>query len=364
MGRFFYTTRRDDSARQLFLAGEFDSTLGDREASAGTFRELVLYDNDQVYPEYIILYHRVHAGASESEVSGVLVRQLHLELPIYWRNCHRDAVREGFIHQYRVRKATLQLLQRLLHRSMPEGLAWRVVGARRIENSRLWLRFMGFKDALSRLAESGAAGPTGPEDLAGRQDCGSLCRGTSFEEQAISNEHLEESLNERLLWHGTSRAAAERIAIHDFSIPRAQEATHGRRFGLGVYLAETVDKTLDYAVEEKGVKYVLLCRVACGNLYHTDKLEETDAHTRAYLAGMHTVVADPGGCFAREYVALQTDQIYPEYLLELVEEKAVEPPEPPRAPMDAPPPPELRGPPEPPPEPPVTRGPPLPGSVP
>lgn len=37
---------------------EFESVLGDREASVGTYREFVVYTEEQVYPEYLILYRR------------------------------------------------------------------------------------------------------------------------------------------------------------------------------------------------------------------------------------------------------------------------------------------------------------------
>ena len=39
-------------------AGGYDGALGDREASAGTFREFVVYDEAQVYPEYVVIYRR------------------------------------------------------------------------------------------------------------------------------------------------------------------------------------------------------------------------------------------------------------------------------------------------------------------
>lgn len=38
--------------------GAYDSVLGDREASVGTYREFIVYEEDQVYPEYVILYNR------------------------------------------------------------------------------------------------------------------------------------------------------------------------------------------------------------------------------------------------------------------------------------------------------------------
>ena len=38
--------------------GTYHCVLGDREKCRGTFREFIVYDNDQAYPEYIIWYSR------------------------------------------------------------------------------------------------------------------------------------------------------------------------------------------------------------------------------------------------------------------------------------------------------------------
>ena len=37
---------------------KYDSVLADREASVGTYREFVVFSEDLIYPEYIILYKR------------------------------------------------------------------------------------------------------------------------------------------------------------------------------------------------------------------------------------------------------------------------------------------------------------------
>lgn len=39
-------------------SGAYDSVLGDREVSVGTYREFVVYKEAQVYPEYLVLYTR------------------------------------------------------------------------------------------------------------------------------------------------------------------------------------------------------------------------------------------------------------------------------------------------------------------
>ena len=44
--------------RHVVGVDEYDSLLGDREQTAGTFREFVIYDSHQIYPEYAIIYRR------------------------------------------------------------------------------------------------------------------------------------------------------------------------------------------------------------------------------------------------------------------------------------------------------------------
>lgn len=341
MGKFYYTTQRDMKARQLVLGGEFDSTLGDREESAGTFRELVVYDTDQVYPEYILLYHRVHAGDA-SCAAALASRPLAMELPVYWRNCHRDLSGEDFMDQYRVRRATLGLLQLLVLRSLT-GPLWNVVRARRVENSTVWRRYCGFKDRLrQRLAED--AGEEDEEEGSGspaarRRDLQSSggvmtfnhLRDPAFSEQAVSIDHLDAEVNEHLLWHGTSRSNAESIAAQGFSVPLMCEVEHGKRFGRGVYFAEELGKSLEYSSGKDEHCFVLLCRVACGRFHCTDGAKEPEANLRALEAGKDSVLASPGGYGPREFVALEDDQMYPEYVLELAPDTPPPPPPPPPA---------------------------------
>mmetsp|Transcript_51508 Transcript_51508/g.119731 ORF Transcript_51508/g.119731 Transcript_51508/m.119731 type:complete len:150 (+) Transcript_51508:168-617(+) len=43
-------------------SGAYDSVLGDREASVGTYREFVVYDSARIYPEYLIRYEHELGG--------------------------------------------------------------------------------------------------------------------------------------------------------------------------------------------------------------------------------------------------------------------------------------------------------------
>lgn len=47
-----------DLVRAAMESAIYDSVLGDREASVGTYREFVVYQENQVYPEYVLLYQR------------------------------------------------------------------------------------------------------------------------------------------------------------------------------------------------------------------------------------------------------------------------------------------------------------------
>jgi len=51
-----------DKLRKDVFEGPYNSVFGDREASLGKpFREVVVYDKDQCYPEYLLVYRRVFA---------------------------------------------------------------------------------------------------------------------------------------------------------------------------------------------------------------------------------------------------------------------------------------------------------------
>eukprot|EP00931_Biecheleriopsis_adriatica_P090336 TRINITY_DN64339_c0_g1_i1.p1 TRINITY_DN64339_c0_g1~~TRINITY_DN64339_c0_g1_i1.p1 ORF type:complete len:935 (-),score=172.18 TRINITY_DN64339_c0_g1_i1:31-2433(-) len=66
-GEMFYITKSDHRAIAAALdSGAHDAVLGDREASVGTYREFVVFDDRLIYPEYIVLYKRVSASSSEN----------------------------------------------------------------------------------------------------------------------------------------------------------------------------------------------------------------------------------------------------------------------------------------------------------
>jgi hypothetical protein len=61
-GQVFRALRASDQSKFLPLIeqGAIDGVLGDREASVGTYREFVVFNEAQIYPEYRVLYRRTY----------------------------------------------------------------------------------------------------------------------------------------------------------------------------------------------------------------------------------------------------------------------------------------------------------------
>jgi len=62
-GRVLYNdevTPDPEKLVQSCIEGNHDSVLGDREKCRNTFKEFILYDSEDVYPEYIVEYRRIY----------------------------------------------------------------------------------------------------------------------------------------------------------------------------------------------------------------------------------------------------------------------------------------------------------------
>ena len=46
------------SCQRREVSGPYHSVIGDREKCRGTFREIMVYDKNQAYPEWIVWYQR------------------------------------------------------------------------------------------------------------------------------------------------------------------------------------------------------------------------------------------------------------------------------------------------------------------
>ncbi|CAK0819450.1 unnamed protein product, partial [Prorocentrum cordatum] len=327
MGKFNYTLERDETAGEKCLTGEYDSTLGDRLKSVGTFREFVVYNSDQLYPEYIIMYERVLSSDLPADVEERANTAFHTQLPAYWSSCHLNPLTTQFnLHVY-VRFRTLRLLQKLVARTV-DGRPPRVVKARRVENSVVWNSYVSYKrklaDRLTTLSTPDTPTPSFTEacELDGDRSAGGVHTDLLLQElhseDCVSFDNIESRLNEHMLWHVTDRAGAEEIVKNDFKIEGGNWFRFKRehpRFGKGAYFAEHLD--LEQASEEDGIRYVLFCRVACGDYYYTEQDTETDAHKSCRAAGKDSILANPCGQGPRQFVVLGNEGVYPEFVLEL-----------------------------------------------
>lgn len=61
-GRMLYTDQLTPNTTELTqkcVNNEFNSVLGDREKARGTYREFIVFNNDQAYPEYVVIYRHI-----------------------------------------------------------------------------------------------------------------------------------------------------------------------------------------------------------------------------------------------------------------------------------------------------------------
>lgn len=132
---------------------------------------------------------------------------------------------------------------------------------------------------------------------------------------AVLNSRLGEG--EALLAHGTNPSSAMGILKTGFSLAAAGKST-GTMFGYGIYLAENVSKSDEYARDDNGGTYpglmaLLLCRALVGNPYVVQE------------AGDHIQVAKEQGCDCvvgdretkvgtyKEFIFFDQRQVVPEY---------------------------------------------------
>merc|ERR1712187_596032 len=94
LGKVLYTDALKpdpDRLKQSCLKGDFDSVCGDRQKRNGTFREFIVYNDDHVYPEYIVKYERIffherfaeiYEAMRERKKRGQFKRPLDKELEV------------------------------------------------------------------------------------------------------------------------------------------------------------------------------------------------------------------------------------------------------------------------------------------
>merc|ERR1712224_1188308 len=60
VGKPLVVTKAGEHYAQEARDNGFDCVVGDRESKVGTYREIIFFDDRQVYPEYAIIYKRIY----------------------------------------------------------------------------------------------------------------------------------------------------------------------------------------------------------------------------------------------------------------------------------------------------------------
>jgi len=352
MGKMNYTENFDKEAAAVSMGANaaFDSLLCDRLKAVDTFREFVVYNPDQAYAEYVILYERQYR-IPDFRAPGRLgmPEDFSFQVPVYWENCYKNTAKlcsetsmcappnTGLCRktqecqQFFVRKEvdvhspTFALLQHMVNASAQQGKgggrSTKLIRAERIEASKLWQMYVERKLEIRKQAQRKPDRRCKPiAEVDGAKESGNVLTTAIMDapgvsDSSISVTHLELGINEVLAFHGTSKDACENILEGGFQIHDASE--HRSRFGKGAYLAEDVHKSLEYCVENDGCNIVLLCRVTCGEIYYTTRNTEEDATTTAQGLSMNCTIGNPRGEGPREIVVFEKDQLYPEFVLYL-----------------------------------------------
>jgi len=134
---------------------------------------------------------------------------------------------------------------------------------------------------------------------------------------------LDEEANCVWLFHHVSAKTADAAAAAgDLSAEGANGRKSGRTYGWGVYLAESCAATDMLAAESvDGMRCLMLCRVALGNVFYDDAILPDVARlvSECTSGRYNSVLGDrekhwPNSAY-REFVVYDMDQVYPEFLL-------------------------------------------------
>lgn len=304
-----------------------DSTLA--EPRGAGFREYVAFCNEQVYPEYAVVYERVEPKGSKhrqrkpiDETSPFFMDSL----PEYWfsamggcsffhETCPADLVQPDiqalmdstwvdiFTHD-RKDSNGLRIKKDDPNEGMPTGL--HVVKVVRVEDSDMWNEYLRSQSKF-------------------REETG-IC--TSIEALRVKTmvslpEHmlarLASDVGEVYLWHGSSPQTVMSIAEQGFPI-KLGTFNHGQ-FGDGAYFVESSSHADEYSEDDKkgyfeGYYAMLLCRVTLGRVQVSSfaDLGGPRVTPSGDFDSIMGEVAASTGSF-REFLVPARAQIYPEYAI-------------------------------------------------
>lgn len=333
LGRQHVTHKmRDPTATEEAMAHGCDSILAEPPYQNAA-REYIIWDQDQVYPEYAIIYER-HAEADDEESSPMSIEDAsHLSLdqralPWYWHNSAeivgRDTSGAMIFHETHPSvhmKATMQRIidktwvhswtsarkgadGRMLpaedpHGDMPDKL--RVLKVLRLEYSEMWNAYREEQDAI-------------------RHRRGRLQPGIAASLRTLHalpfrlRSQLMPDVAEGYLWCPCSPTEVASITERGFLERTA--ASWSERFGQGFCLSECSSRADENSADEpdgyyRGYYAMLLCRASLGKVQF---LSSPDPSAHEHTGEGHefdgTVATSEG---YRDFMFHSKDAIYPEY---------------------------------------------------
>jgi len=248
---------------QILEKREFDSVLGDRRKTAGTFREFCVYDKNQVYTEYVILYERVYADVKFGYASFAVLRgsgdaKFHFQVPPYWNNFSKNPAEERFDEETQLRRRGDVFVQRMLRWTLGvEDLD--MSQTTRLENSDMLREYLQAKRQIRDDLEEKCMIPPRErawelvmpdEKLDEFEAEGQVC--------GFSLQHFDHDINEVFLW-----APVELTANNE--LPGIREAADRAKQSCALFTnaRDVLETCRPTAEKEHGI---LLCRAVCGQL--------------------------------------------------------------------------------------------------
>lgn len=244
-----------------------------------------------------------------------------LRSPVYWLNqdlsCNfnqRTEVSDQFRQQIqRLLDGTLNSV-RTRDRSGAVPSSLRLVKCHKVENSAIWSRYQRAKERL-RARRPGKIPPVA--ELHPERPM--PVRTYELLDEDVA-QHLDGSVNEHYLWHGTTPAGAIGISTDGFKLKLAGSHA-GTYFGNGCYFAESSSKSDEYAREGDdllaGIFALLLCRVTLGSLFRITQPDEMAIQNALRSGVFDAVLGDREASVGtyREFVIYEEDLAYPEYVV-------------------------------------------------
>lgn len=258
----------------------------------------------------------------DSKVSKEELPEGMVQVPGYWTN---QTSSTHFNARTEVPDAFQEQIQRLLDgtfrtvrtrdRNGPVPVRLRLLRVHRVENSEMWTRYSMSK---ARIMSKRPDGVKRVNELDGTPEDGFVRTQGVLDESYTA--HLDATINEFYLWHGTTPEGAKGISNDGFRLEYSGSHA-GTYFGRGCYFAECSSKSDEYARAGDdifaGVYALLLCRVTCGSLFRTTVPDHALIEKQLATGEYDSVLGDREASVGtyREFVVYDEDLVYPEYVV-------------------------------------------------